>query len=57
MPCLVCAFFLMCCRWTELPQALLGAIGVGEQSATVIGATFQVDFSTSLQMFSLQMHI
>nr|CAB3496677.1 unnamed protein product [Digitaria exilis] len=32
-------------------QALLGAIGVGEQSATVIGATFQVDFSTSLQMF------
>jgi hypothetical protein len=24
-------------------QALLGAIGVGEKSATVIGATFQVD--------------
>jgi hypothetical protein len=29
--------------WNELLQALLGAIGVGEQSATVIGATFQVD--------------
>lgn len=26
-------------------QALLSAIGVGEKSATVIGATFQVSFS------------
>lgn len=39
-------FQLSCCSgvfWSELfSQALLSAIGVGEKSATVIGATFQV---------------
>ncbi|BAS82945.1 Os03g0213700 [Oryza sativa Japonica Group] len=33
-------------------QALLGAIGVGEKSATVIGATFQVNFDF-MSWFSL----